>query len=430
MNFKTRGISILFISGINVIINIIISIFVPTIINQIEFANWRVFILYSGFSGIIHLGIIDGILLKYLKSDIEYSKQNFLSHFIISHLLLIITISLLFLLVSAVPELSPIRNALIIQFYLQNLLLLTQTYIQSQKKFIFNSIVTFIPNFFFLSFLLIEKKLDDSSLINYFNISFFISVVFSIIYIMFKVPFKLKLNLFDVIYNQKLIKTFKSGFLILCSGLVIVGLKSFDRILIANYYSKIDFALYAFSYSLIVIFVMIFSSINNLLLKHFIESNMENKIKIEKNIYSISIFISLLIIASYFIIESLILYVLPQYIGSITYFKILSLSIVPTLLINLLQFNYFKIENKEKMFFMTSILFLIIAISLSYLFALASSSLSYQAYIKVGVFWGWYILNEWLIGNKLKYKRAYLKNKYLLLLLILFIQLLFVNIWN
>jgi O-antigen/teichoic acid export membrane protein len=245
-----------------------------------------------------------------------------------------------------------------------------------------------------------------------------------------KAPFKLKLNVCDVIYNQNISKTLKSGFLILCSGLVIVGLKSFDRILIANYYSKIDFALYAFSYSLIVIFVMIFSSINNLLLKHSIESNIEDKIAIESNIYSISILISLLITVSYFIIENLIFYILPQYIGSIDFFKILSLSIVPTILINLLQFNYFKIENKEKMFFMTSILFLFLAISFSYLFALASKPLSYQAYIKVGVFWGWFFFNEWLIGNKLKYMRKQLKNKYLILLLILFIQLIIINIWN
>ena len=56
---------------ISLLVNFIISFLVPKFIDEYQYAYWQTYILYVGYVGVLHFGLLDGIVLRYSQYDFD-----------------------------------------------------------------------------------------------------------------------------------------------------------------------------------------------------------------------------------------------------------------------------------------------------------------------------------------------------------------------
>ena len=70
--------------GISLLVSFVMNLILPKFISEIQYAYWQTYLLYVGYVGILHFGILDGIILRYSKFDYEeLDKKTIRSQFIV-----------------------------------------------------------------------------------------------------------------------------------------------------------------------------------------------------------------------------------------------------------------------------------------------------------------------------------------------------------
>lgn len=98
-NKLIKDISFAFVAqGLNIVVNILISLLLPKVLGVAQFGYWQLFIFYFGYVGFFHLGINDGIYLingGVARSQID--KRSISSQFFVSVTFQLIVSALVFL---------------------------------------------------------------------------------------------------------------------------------------------------------------------------------------------------------------------------------------------------------------------------------------------------------------------------------------------
>ena len=67
---------------ISITVSFILGFIVPKFIDEFQYSYWQTFILYVGYVGIFHFGLLDGIVLRYSQYDFdELDKPRIRSQF-------------------------------------------------------------------------------------------------------------------------------------------------------------------------------------------------------------------------------------------------------------------------------------------------------------------------------------------------------------
>ena len=61
----------IFIQLISLIVSFIVSFIVPKFIDEYQYAYWQTYTLYVGYVGVLHFGLLDGIVLRYSQYDFD-----------------------------------------------------------------------------------------------------------------------------------------------------------------------------------------------------------------------------------------------------------------------------------------------------------------------------------------------------------------------
>lgn len=65
---------------ISLAVSFILTLVVPKFIDEYQYAYWQIYVLYVGYVGVLHFGLLDGIVLRYSKYDYEeLDKRKVLS---------------------------------------------------------------------------------------------------------------------------------------------------------------------------------------------------------------------------------------------------------------------------------------------------------------------------------------------------------------
>ena len=57
--------------AISILTSFVLSFIVPKFIPELQYAYWQTFVLYLGYVGVLHFGLLDGIVLRYSQYDYE-----------------------------------------------------------------------------------------------------------------------------------------------------------------------------------------------------------------------------------------------------------------------------------------------------------------------------------------------------------------------
>ncbi len=361
------------------------------------FGEYRTFLALVSFSGVFHFGLIDGMYLHWLLNDEKPSANEFVNLFGIQ----IIILGLLAFCFQTVSLIVPI----FIQIFIQNLLAFSNNVLLKEQKFIINSIVV-IVNQLLLTLLvfIFSDRLTIDFIVNLYNMLFISSTTILII-ILFLKKYIVLYGFWNSINKAQIADFFKAnlsiGFPILLTGLVFVGFQNLDKVILPLYYSKYEFGLYSFGYTIVNIVVGVVLSVTNFMLRKFIQIPLEALeslfTKLTIGLAAVSILFMLFSPILFHIIQLFI----PHYAAAKPYILALSAIILPYILLQLLIFNLFKIQKNSKLFFYNSLihLFLLIttlAISVNFLI-----KLQIIPFAILTVFFSWYLSSEWLLikGN-------------------------------
>jgi O-antigen/teichoic acid export membrane protein len=417
-NFDMRGFSknvIIYVTGqiILLALGLVQAFIIPRYLSIESYGYWQMFLLYAGFTGILHLGFINGVHIKWAGKKIVDIKDEIKKAFVFLifeeiNLVVPIMIASYFLLK---PPLQQICLCVLAYAITCNFVTFFIWTCYAIKKFLLLTIANIAQGilfFIFIIFLYLFNRFDYQylmfvTIIQYLmTLSFFLFLFHKYFHInIFTLNHgrKTKLNRPDL--KSKLLSTLtygkeniNVGMFVLLGNFVYVLLFSIDQLMVNSMLSLKQFAIYSFALAVIGIAYTIIIAISQVFFPYLANETNELRNKAYKLggvaiilIWAVSLCIFLPII-------TLVEHYLPAYDSSISAIKILVCTIGFGSLIQILHANYFKIYGMQRKYFLLGGLSLLVSIILNLVAIKVWGTLESVAIAVLFSFVIWYIINE------------------------------------
>lgn len=397
-----------------VVSGIFVGFILPKIISVSDYGFYKIFTLYFNYIGVLSIGIIDGIVLKYGRYNYdELDRKKFRVYFawysivnlfftaillVVSILLSDIDYSFIFLILCA--------NILPVNYtgYFQQISQITQRF----KEFSIVKTIQSVANVFLIGVLFVIYNFSEI------NISYRLYLVGTLI-LNLLLNFWYMVTYRDIIFGERqslrssikeIISLIKMGFPLLLANLCTTFMLSLDRQFVSVLFSTEEYAIYAFAYSMLALITVATSSISIVIYPIFKRIDKEILMKNYGNISAIVLIFSFFIILVYYPLCYFINWFLPLYEYSLLIFKIILPGLVISTVISVIMHNYYKVIDLSNVFLKKSVLVLIISIVfnfVAYYIFYTREAISIASVLALLI---WYIISEFSLRKycALKYK--------------------------
>ena len=362
-------------NAMTLIAGVLVGFILPKIIGITDYGYYKTFTLYCSYVGLVHIGITDGIYLKYggkKYEEIEGEKEVFrLYNFIVFFLDIFFSFTLC---VTAI--FAPNDNIRFILFALSAYLILNNVVghfqIISQITNRFNELAiknTIHSVLIIMSVLLLWVF---NRFFNYgFSFKFYIIVYVSIIAtsaIYYIIRYR------NIIFGKKasFIKCKGDVLLLvrigipllvanLCTGLIL----NIDRQIVNIFWPVSDsneYSIYAFAYNLLSLITIAISAISTVIYPTLKKAEEETLRKNYSNLLTLILSFGFFCLTLFYPLSAFISWFLPKYVDSLTIFRIIFPGIVLSSAISIVIHNYYKVVGKSSLFFIYSLI--VLALSL------------------------------------------------------------------
>lgn len=417
------------ISNIVLLFTSVFSSFVtPVILGHYGFGYYKIFTLYISYVPLLHLGFIDGILIRNAgrsKKSISLRKFRLYTRFLFSVEFIIsvfIVISILFLKISYVER--EIYISIAIYSFIFNMVTYFQFFSKCILKFKQLAFVTRLQSFinlFFIVFAYILYKIKYNIDVGYYLVYTNITLLIILIYYLFtyrEIVFGVSNSLSKE--KRNIVVFFKIGFAVMISYQIVLLMINSDNQFISIFFKISEYSSYAFAYSLGSILVTIFSALSSVMLPYMKKSGKEAVLKnYERNLF-ILIFLVFCTTLSYYPIRIVVNTFLQEYINSVQYLRIVFPGVAITCIIQSYVFNNFIILNRMKQFSIISFFNLLFDYFVYYCVYLLTHNTFAIALLSIPLLLIWYFSLEFYFSKIAK--TSYLKNfAYIIILSVGFI---------
>lgn len=392
-------------------ISVLSSFITPVILGHEGYGYYRIFTLYISYVPLLHLGFIDGVLIrnagrKY--NSMSLKKFRTYSKFIIS---LELIISLIIVLVSFFINLNFIEREIYIAIAVYSFLFNSVTYFQFFSKCILKfkqlALVTRMQSFINLFFLILAfilfklyiAKVDVSYYLFYMNVTLLIILIYYLV-IYKKIVFGKSKSIIKE--KNNILVFFKIGFSLMISYQITLLLINADNQFISVFFNISQYANYAFAYSLGSILVSVFGAMASVMLPYMKKAGKKTVLKRYENNLSIIIFVVFLMLIGYYPILWIVNSFLHEYISSIKYLSIVFPGVAITCVIQSYIFNNFILLNKMKQFSLLSFINLVFDYFVYYMTYLITKNTFAIALISIPLLLIWYFSLEFYFNKLVK----------------------------
>lgn len=349
---------------------VVVSFLLPKIISVSDYGFYKIFTLYFNYLGVLSLGIIDGIVLRFGgKNYEELDRRRFRSYFAwysILHIVLTIAIVLISFFVNALDYkfLILILGANLIPAnitgYFQQISQITQRFKEYSTRKILQSAcnILLILLLFFLygkNFTAVTYKLYLICLLAV-NLALVMWYIWTYRDIIIGKRDPLSSTLKDVLSLSKL------GFPLLLANMCSTLLLSLDRQFVSMLFSTEEYATYAFAYSILSLVTVATSSISIVLYPIFKRVDKSLLKDNYKNVNSILLVFVFFVMAVYFPMGYFVVWFLPKYTYSLSIFRIILPGLAISASITVVMHNYYKVLDLSTDFFKKSIVALAVSL--------------------------------------------------------------------
>lgn len=352
-NKITRNIIIAFtVQGVSLLISLVSGFFLPRYIDEYQFAYREIYGLYISYAGLLHFGLLDGILLKYSKYDYsEIDKPKLLSQLKIM-LMVMGILSFLAIMLSGCFFTDITYRKIVI---LISIGIITKNFAMYNSYLyqITNQINKYATLIFFqrvsYGVIIVGLLLFKVSSFEWYCLADIFGDIVAIVFAVYlnrdfffekTIPFKLAI--------REWISNVTSGILLLIANISSAFILGSARMIVQWRWDDLTFGKLAFSFSLSSIYITFVNAISVVLfpaLKRMDASKLKGiYIDIRQGITSL-LFIMML---GYFPLCELIEWFIPRYSTSLFYLSVFLPTIVYLSRVNMLTNNYLKTYRRER----------------------------------------------------------------------------------
>lgn len=420
--FVLNSLKVLIGNVLSLVSGILVGFLIPKILGYEDFSNYKIYTLYITYLSLLTLGFGDGLYLKYSGlNPKEFNKDN-IKLYVRKYYIWLFIVFVPFFLMSFVFEgdtrficccLSITMLITNVVSMHQNLSLIHNRFNEYTIRTIIKAVLTsllvvslFISSYYFHNFL--DYKIY---LIGTISCDFLLMVWYFLTYR--DINFA-KINKSNIT-EKKYFSILKIGLPLLLSNLAGTIYLNLDRQFVSIFFSKTDYAIYAFAYNILTLVTTATSAVSLALfpaMKSDVNFKMENKFSVFVKYMSLLVGASLFI---YFPLTYFVEWFLPNYVLSIDIFKIILPGIAFSSIVTTIIINFYKTEKKVTLYLIVSLANILISIGLNFLaYYLFDSYLWISAFSVISII-VWYITLSIFFVKK--YKVNFIRNFSFLIML-------------
>ncbi len=351
---------------ISLLVSFVMNLVVPKFIPELEYAHWQTYILYVGYVGVLHFGLLDGIVLRYSQYNYdEIDKPRLRSQFklllFINTVLMILTA--VFTCYVCVDETRYIFLFVAIGILTKNLFTYTSYTFQITNRISKYCILVISQRVFYgimTIFLLILKV----NRFEFYCLADLCGDLFGFIVGYFYnkgLYFGRSISIIESIKEFKL--NIEAGIMLLIANWTSTLLIGSAKMIVQWHWDALLFGKISFSFSLSNLFLTFVNAISVVLfpsLKRMDKDKLPQLYMKIRNAISPLLFLAML----FYYPGCLILDIwLPKYHDSLTYLGILMPIIIYTSKVSLLTNNYLKAYREEKKMLIINVISVVIAVA-------------------------------------------------------------------
>lgn len=365
--FAKNVIISIFVQVISLSISFITTLIVPKFIDEIQYAEWQTYMLYVGYVGVLHFGLLDGLVLRYSKYDYEELDKARLR----SQLLLLLVFTGVLTLITSLVSISFLGDADKIIFILvavgivtKNLVTYSSYMFQITNRISKYAILTIAQRLAYgiIIVILLTCKVNDFYWYCCADLcGDVVAIIFGIIYnreLFFGKP----LNISESFKELKI--NISSGIILMMANWSAMLMVGSAKMIVEWHWDKILFGQVSFAFSVSNVFLVFVTAISIVLfpsMKRIDESKLPEMYKSIRGILSPLLFFVMIF---YFVGCWILNLWLPKYSDSLIYLGLLLPIIIYSSKVSLLTNNYFKVYRKEKLMLLVNLISIATGISL------------------------------------------------------------------
>lgn len=409
------------------IINLIISIgngfLLPKFLSVESYAALKTFLLYTSYIGILHLGYVDGIYIKYggkmpdIMDAEEFTKDKRVLLLFQLGITLPVTLIAFFVgdsnLLFAAISILPINMVFLFKFIYQA----TGEFKEYRRITNLSSILIFLLNLFFLFIIKTDRSLW------YIGIQVFISFVVWIFYERRNrdAGISNKLSLKEI--WTRLNENVHLGIVIMLGNFMGIWITSIDRWFVKILYSVADFAYYSFAVTMLRLINVVITAFSVTLYNFFCKKVKSEEIVVLRRTVLV---VGAVIVAIVFPLEFVVQTYLEKYIYAIPIIKALFMAQFMLIEVNAIYLNLYKALNLQKKYLIQMIIITIVAFFLNGAIGYFWDEILAYAVATLLTAFIWLILCQIDLPD---YKMTYTEWLYILLTISAYLLSGYLNVW-
>ncbi|KPN80427.1 hypothetical protein RZ76_02710 [Apilactobacillus kunkeei] len=409
---------------ISLMISVLSSFITPVILGHDGYGYYKIFSLYTTYVPLLHIGFIDGILIRNAGKkleDISFKKfRTYTLFLLIFELFLSIVMSIFACLIN-IPQ---INREIIIAIAIYSFLLNALTYFQFFSKCImrFSELASIarLQSFINLFFLLLALYLYKFTAFNvnvtyymfYMNFAVFILLCYYLVRYK-KIILGERRTMASQFKNIRVF--FRVGFAIMISYQITMVMVNADNQFISMFFKVSEYGKYAFAYSLAALLLTVFNAVSSVMLPYMKKAGKSAVVSNHDSNMAVMNAIVFFVIASYYPIAWIVNNFIASYSESVQYLSIVFPGVGITCIVQSYIFNDYIMAKKIKDFCYISLANLVFDFAVYYVgFRLSHSTLKI-ALLSIPLLMIWYLTLEWFMNAESGVK--FIKNFYYLMIM-------------
>lgn len=371
------------------------SIFViPRLVSVENFAYWRIFLLYSGYVGFLHLGFTEGALLLWAGDPLSVIRHQLRPSlkFIALQQVSFLAIGTLLCLAFLRPSFWVVAISVFTFAALQNITTVLLYALQAAREFGTVAVAVAIPTGGFLTLAVIchfAKLADYRMLIA----SYFLGWAFLLVFLWTRL--QPLIGTFSVTTGVIARQFITAGWPIMLSSLAYCIVQSADRLVLSATVSLYGFAQYSLAASVMALPIAAITAISRVFFPHLAAIDSQHHQRAYNRAAVLAFLCWSASVPYYFVLERVVRYLLPKYIEGLPYAGILLCGSVFLGSIQILQLSLSNIYRRQQRFLVWACGAVLTSLLLALFAVTEFHSLKAVATSQVVSVLLWWQVNEW-----------------------------------
>jgi O-antigen/teichoic acid export membrane protein len=369
---------------------------IPRYLSVEDFGYWQLFMLYASYVGILHLGFINGIHVRWAGKELNQVGNEIKTAFtflLLQQLVVIMPLGLLLYFLLQ-PPFQWIGLMILVYAFILNLAAFFTWTCMAVRKF---KLLTAVNVSIGLAFLILIILLFAFGFLNYQYI-IFASLTASLL-ALFALAFWFRQYLWGempsisslLAYGKENINI---GIFVLLGNFVVVLFLTIDRLMVSSFFAIDQFAVYAFALTLAMSAYTFVGAVFQVFFPNLSAMTPELRAKAYQLGKPAIILAWATILAIYFPLTKLIEFYLPHYVASLPIMQILLGTVGFGSLIQILHVSFYLAYRKQRVYFLRGITALALSALLNLLAIQVWGTLESVTVATLISFVIWYIMNE------------------------------------